>query len=310
LLFTCAAVRAVHLELVDSLNLNDTINAIRRFCARRGVPSIFCSDNAKTFIAASKQLMNMFGPICPQWKFSLPRSPWWGGWWERLVRSVKSGLKKSIGLRCLTRSELETFLHEVEACVNSRPLTFSGDGIDDQPALTPSHFLIGRNSSFREGSTVSADTEFSKKTLDDLKLVLEGNLNKFWHVWSTDYVRNLPVWKGPGKTSNIGVDTLVLIREDGSPRMKWPLGLITEIFPGKDGEIRSCKVKTKQGCFLRPVQRLHVLELDDNSEFQEMEACGLEENVRDMELEEVEVQPTPRRSRFGRRIKEVVKLNL
>ncbi len=38
-------------------------------------------------------------------------------------------LTKSVGSKSLTRIELETSLHEVECCVNSRPLTFTGDGL-------------------------------------------------------------------------------------------------------------------------------------------------------------------------------------
>ena len=44
----------------------------------------------------------------------------------------------------LTRDELETTLHEVEACINSRPLTFVGDEIDAGKPLTPSYFLPGK----------------------------------------------------------------------------------------------------------------------------------------------------------------------
>ena len=55
LLFTCAVVRAVHLELVDSLSVKDTLLALRRFAARRGVPSVIYSDNAKGFQGTSRQ---------------------------------------------------------------------------------------------------------------------------------------------------------------------------------------------------------------------------------------------------------------
>ena len=72
------------------------------------------------------------------------RSPWWGGWWGRLVHSVKSALKKFQDIKYLSRVELETCLSEVEMCVNSRPLTFVGDGIDNLAPLGPSHFLIGK----------------------------------------------------------------------------------------------------------------------------------------------------------------------
>jgi len=123
LLFTCAVVRAVHLELTDSLSLSDCMLAIRRFAARRGLPSVFYSDNAKTFVSAARQLQQEYGPLSPHWKFIVPRSPWWGGWWECLIRSVKSALRKTIGVKCLSKIELETTIQEIEACVNSRPLT-------------------------------------------------------------------------------------------------------------------------------------------------------------------------------------------
>ena len=94
LLFTCAVVRAVHVELVDSMSVDDCVMAIRRFCARRGMVNTFYSDNAKTFIGVSKLMHSVFGSNAPDWRFTAPRSPWWGGWWERLARSIKSGLRK------------------------------------------------------------------------------------------------------------------------------------------------------------------------------------------------------------------------
>ena len=59
------------------------------------------------------------------------------------MRSIKSGLKMSIGKGNLTRVELEATLHEVEFCVNSRPLTFVGDEVTDLIPLTPARFPIG-----------------------------------------------------------------------------------------------------------------------------------------------------------------------
>ena len=146
LLFTCAVVRAVHLELVDSMSCEATVMALRRFFARRGMPSVLMSDNAKGFQAARAQLMAVLSSDAPDWKFIAPRAPWWGGWWERLVASVKSALKRSLSKRSLSRQELETLLHEIEACINARPLTFVGDELDSGTPLTPAHFLLGLSS--------------------------------------------------------------------------------------------------------------------------------------------------------------------
>ena len=130
LLFTCAVTRAVHLELVDSLSLVDFMLAFRRFAYRRSFPDVIWSDNAKTFKSAAAALATEFGPTSPEWRWITPRSAWWGGFWERMVRTVKSSLKKTLGKHVLTKVELETLLVEVEACVNSRPLTFVSDDVN------------------------------------------------------------------------------------------------------------------------------------------------------------------------------------
>ena len=149
LLFTWGVVRAIHLELTDSMSHDDCLLAFRRFSARRDLPSVIYSDNAKTFISMSNQMQQIFGVLTPQWKFIVPHAPWWGGWWERLVRSVKLALRKTLEIKCLTRCELETTLHEIEVCINSRPLTFAGEDPHYSRPLTLSHFLIARTAGFQ-----------------------------------------------------------------------------------------------------------------------------------------------------------------
>ena len=53
---------------------------------------------------------------------------------------------------------------------------------------------------------------------------------------------------------------LVLV-EDGGPRYKWPLGMVQELIPGRDGKTRTVKVKIYNKMYFRPVQRLYKLEL-------------------------------------------------
>ncbi len=154
-LFTCAVTRAVHLELVESLDVKSFILAFRRFCARRGLPGTIISDNAKTFKSASKEIRKLVrSPKLHEhltsqgvkWKFIIELAPWQGGMWERLIRSTKRCLVKFIGRSLLTQSELGIILVEIESVINSRPLTYVYDDSEGLSyPLTPSQLINGRN---------------------------------------------------------------------------------------------------------------------------------------------------------------------
>ena len=265
LLFTCAVVRPVHLELVDSMSCEDTLLALRRFIARRGMPCIIWSDNAKGFIAASAKLLEKHGPQGPDWKFIAPRSPWWGGFYERLIGVVKACLKRTLGRHRLCRAELETLLHEVESCVNARPLTFVGDDFDSGKQLTPSHFLLGRGSPHTKVEFPSFDVNTSSEQLARMFEEKGELLQQFWVVWKEEYVRNLPPFKGQSEAENIKVGSVVLIQGEG-PRLDWPLGVVVDILQSRDGLTRTVLLKTAKGEIVRPVQRLHNLEVASNDE--------------------------------------------
>ena len=261
LLFTCAVVRAIHLEVTDSLSTADFLLALRRFCSRRGMPSIIYSDNVGTFKAAESQLVKLFGPNTPQWKYIMPKSPWWGGWWERLIRSVKSALRKTLGKLTVNKTELETTLIEIEACVNSRPLTFLGDEVDSMQPLTPSHFLIGRSAGFQPEITED-ERVLSRMDLTHWERLRVDLLDKFWNKWSKEYLTNLPLTVEKFKSrGDISVGSVVLIQEDKVPRMQWLMGVVKDLIKGRDGVVRSAIIKTSKGIRFRAVQRLHDLEV-------------------------------------------------
>ena len=138
------------------------------------------SDNAKGFQAARAQLMAVLSSDAPDWKFIAPRAPWWGGWWEKLVASVKSALKRSLGKRSLSRQELETLLHAVEACINARPLTFVGDELDSGTPLTPAHFLLGQ-SSFSKVMVEPVDVSVSHTDLMERQEWRHQLFDQFWY---------------------------------------------------------------------------------------------------------------------------------
>lgn len=108
----------------------------------------------------------------------------------RLVGTIKSALKRSIGKRSLTRVELETTLHEVEACVNTRSLTFVGYELDSGATLTPFHCLLGRSQGCKS-SLISEDTPVVAHDLVLSQELRRQLLDKFWSCWANEYLHSL-----------------------------------------------------------------------------------------------------------------------
>ncbi|KZR95813.1 Uncharacterized protein APZ42_010202, partial [Daphnia magna] len=138
-----------HMPLVE-LNF---LLAFRRFSARRDSVSIMYSDNAQTFRCVSKHLKvlrsdpaihDLLAMRKTEWIFSASRAPWWTGFWERMVRTMKDLFRRSNGRACLEYDELEVSLIETESLVNARPLTYVMNGSDDPLPITPNQFLNNR----------------------------------------------------------------------------------------------------------------------------------------------------------------------
>ena len=92
-LFTCAVTRAVHLEVVPNLAAPSFICALKRFISRRGIPNLIISDNGTCFKNEQVRFSEELTRMNISWKFNIAASPWWGGFWERLVQSVKRSLR-------------------------------------------------------------------------------------------------------------------------------------------------------------------------------------------------------------------------
>ena len=63
-----------------------------------------------------------------------------GGFYERLVGITKMSLRKSIGRVSLTSSQLQTILTEIKAVINTRPLVYVDNNLENQ-IIPPAHFL-------------------------------------------------------------------------------------------------------------------------------------------------------------------------
>ncbi|XP_043063589.1 uncharacterized protein LOC122319855 [Drosophila ficusphila] len=238
--FVCFSTKAAHLEVVQDLTTDSFIAALRRFISLRGSPRTIWSDNATNFVGAKSELGELKELFLSEqhiasiasscladgidWKFIPPRAPHFGGLWEAAVKSAKFH-----------------FYRVVESA-------------ESLEVLTPAHFLKG-----------SSYTKFPEP---DVTHLLQGRLSRwqivtqmqqlFWRRWSSEYLSLLQErskWRSEGSS-------IVLLKEDNIPSLKWPLGRVEEVIPGEDGVVRVVMVRTATGIIKRAVAKLAVLPVD------------------------------------------------
>lgn len=271
-LFICFTTKAIHLELVSGLTTDDYILALKRFISRRGKPMEIFSDNGKNFVGAVKEfplllpsnldkIIDFTASDGIKFSFIPPYAPHFGGLWEGGVKSCKHFLRRTVGNARLTFEEFYTVLAQIEAILNSRPLNpMSSDPTDNLP-LTPAHFLIGRP------LTAPACDDVTEIQMNRLKRYhrVEQLRQQFWKRWSLEYVAELQrrtKWKTDA--DDIKLDSLVLIKEDNLPPLKWRLGRIIRVFPGKDGISRVAEIRTQAGTIQRAFSKICPLPLTSN----------------------------------------------
>jgi hypothetical protein len=167
-----------------------------------------------------------------EWRFIPPISPWWGGWWEKLVRSTKSALQKTLGRRTLTEEQLLTTLVEVEACLNSRPLTCQADDVTDRyDVITPAHFLIGRPF-FTPVKEADEACDVTNERLVERKQHRHAVLERFWTEWKLEYLRMLPSPANSRTCYKLKTGSVILVEDASLPRQAWPLGVEVKMSSG------------------------------------------------------------------------------
>lgn len=283
-IFVCFSTKAVHLELVGDLTTESFLNALKRFVSRRGICSNIFSDNATNFRGADNELREIFKLLNNisktenisrfltdnniNWHFIPPSSPHMGGLWEAAVKSAKYHLKRIIGNITCTYEELYTIIVQIEAILNSRPLFPMSDDPSDLIPLTPSHFLIG------EILTATPQVDVRNIPSNRLSLYhrLQQGVQHFWKRWSNEYLSTLnsrTKWRFPNPQP-IKVGALIVLKNETTPPMVWPMGRVVEIHPGKDNVVRVISVRTKGGIVKRAVSKVCVLPIEINEHLPEL----------------------------------------
>lgn len=151
-------------------------------------------------------------------------------------------------------------MYEIEAVLNSRPLTPMSSEPTDLRVLTPGHFLIGKPL-----NTIPSDdfTDVPTNRLSVWQHVQKLKID-VWKRWSQEYLTEMNVrskWF-KGESEKLKVGKLVVLREENLPPLRWSLGRIVEVHPGDDGVIRVVTVRTEKGMFKRGVRKISPLPIE------------------------------------------------
>ncbi|XP_064631640.1 uncharacterized protein LOC135489935 [Lineus longissimus] len=249
-LFTCTTSRAVHLEVAYSLDTSSFLNAFFRMVARRGKPEFVVSDNGTNFVGANRELKELVQAMDQskivdqaandgiEWKFNPPTGSHHGGLFESMVKQAKRALSAVV---------------EVEGLLNSRPLSYCSDSPNDPNVLTPNHFIYGQ-----------AGGQLAPRVVDSLVVnprnrwcYVQQLICDVWKRWMKEILTDLNRrGKWYRELQDVQVDDVCILVNQTNPRGKWPLGVVTEVFPGTDGHVRVVKVKSGGQEYIRPNTRL------------------------------------------------------
>ncbi|KHJ89034.1 integrase core domain protein [Oesophagostomum dentatum] len=298
-IFICMVTRMIHLEVLKSMDTEHFINALRRFAARRGVPESITCDNAPTFVLSSEILtrneptLTLPEDIAKtvsnreiEWRHITPYAPWQGGFYERLIKSIKHALYKALrGAPELSLDSLTTIIAEVEGCLNTRPLTYQGSSHEQLCTIRPIDFIqrdLVLTLPLEHLSDASKDDPDYLPPLEQRALQTRSQAQeairtscefteKFWNIWQKQYLTSLrethrkhAIRERQG-TQVPRIGDVVLVSDPIIPRNEWKLGLVTDVKISSDGVIREVELRTStRRKIRRPVNLVVPLELSDD----------------------------------------------
>lgn len=247
------------MDLSRNLSTDAFFICLKNVQSRRGRIMQLYSDNGTNFIGANNEIKRIRQRLASEgieWFFNPPSAPHFGGVWERMVKEVKSILASV--QETMPEDVLRGLLTEIEYIINSRPLTHIPLESEDDEVLTPYHFLINCSGDMEPMlNDVSKGEALREQWKRSSQLA-----NNYWNRWIKEYLPSLtkrPKWNQEMKPIEVGD---IAITPDEENKGKWIKCLVTDTRPGKDGIVRSVRIKTASGKYLtRPVVKLAVLDV-------------------------------------------------
>ena len=250
---TCAATRAVHLDVTDSYGTDSILQTLRKFIALRGCPGEIISDQGSQLMAASKDIAELtanwdWKPVNEwaetskiKWTVVPAEAHHMNGLSESLIRSVKRTIQHTIGENVLTISELQLAFFEIANILNSRPLGIvEGSDPDDPKPLTPNHLLLGRST-----NEVPQGPFDTKPSLTKRFRFVQSIVDAWWSKWSVIVLPSLvPSYKWQQKHRCVKVGDVCLIRYKAI-RATYRLGRVVDVIRSKDDLVHKVRLAYK-----------------------------------------------------------------
>ena len=147
----------------------------------------------------------------------------------------------------------------VEICLNNRPLGYVEDD-HELPVLFPNAMITGQPVVLAVDEEESSEEEELRKRA---KHILKCK-QTLWKQWTGEYLSALRErhdlkYKGKEKIPKIG--EMVLIKDDARNQGKWSIGIVEELYKGRDGVVREAKLKTRKTYIDRALKQLYPFEL-------------------------------------------------
>ena len=282
IIFTCLNSRAVHMESVSAMDTDSFLLCLRRFIGRRGAVRTIRCDNGTNFVGAKHELQRAvqeinvnkisnfllsLGADFISWKHNPPYASNFGGVWERLIRSARAildGLMMTHG-HSLNDETFRTLLVEVEAVINSRPLTVDCFSDPNSPLpLSPANLLT-----MKSKIILPPPGNFQKEDMYCRRRWrrVQHLSNEFWSRWRKEYLQQLQTRaKWQSNERNVAIGDVVLLKDDNVARNDWKMGVVTKTKTSDDGHVRSVMVRQNNSTYERPINKLVVL-LENDSVF-------------------------------------------
>lgn len=160
-----------------------------------------------------------------------------------MIGTVKRCLRKVLGNAKLNADELLTVLTELEATLNSRPLTYEYDEVGAE-MVTPSHLIYGRRLLSLPEEIRNDEEESETGFLRRFRYLTRLRIH-FCNRWRKEYLADL---REHHRSKEEGLSMLsegefVLVHEDNVKRSNWKMGKVVGLITGKEGEVRGAKLK-------------------------------------------------------------------